>query len=466
MTTTKNKMTHHNGDQKKKHKKKVLLLALLLPLGFLAVAGATVCGLVAGKVFGHRDATKTPLSTVFGSSTINGNEMFMNGQNTPIPPSVVVNPESIWAKALEPKLVNTGYPKSVLNDITITPPTPWVLDGQSVNEVTVSAKPTSVEYDGFIKVTFVLLPGEHVLSNDLKTTSIDLTSLGSTYNNLRNVTDLQLFPAIKASGTGSDKNDQLDINAIKFQYDTTPSGPSPTWADWNWTNTSFGIGGTPQSEQQSLSLWDGIKYAHIRIAPNGWTYYKDSDPVDIKVQLYRPDLQTISDWSTFQATTLATFLVDPSSAQLKTEFKNVLSASSYTWKTNFTAYEANYYFSAPANNKAYLTYEGNPFYNRMDGGASNQYSEFKYALTTKQTIGPTGDILNNNQVGNLDGYFYDQPQQTDVKDAILNKCSTASDWLWSEFSYDLTTSGQVTISAIAGSLYYEGSRTITFSFKS
>jgi hypothetical protein len=108
----------------------------------------------------------------------------------------------------------------------------------------------------------------------------------------------------------------------------------------------------------------------------------------------------------------------------------------------------------------------------MTGAKTTTASVFTYAYETKLQIGSTAPatILTDAQVPDLDGYFFEKPINVEVRDAILDKCSAANTWLWSQFDMNIAagnaSGSSVTISAKTGSLYYTGTRTITFQYKS
>lgn len=470
MSSSKIAKKRHGGGQNKQHRRKALLVGLLIPLGLVCAGTATVGALYGTGIISPR-ATKTTLETVFGSPSLDGNAILMGNSSTPIPRNTAIDYVSIWNDILKPNL--HGYPESIFNDLDITLPT-WQFNVTVTNEVTVSAKQTSAEYAGSITITFILAPGVQNLSADLKTVLIDLPTLqDSSLNSLHKVTEEQLLNAIKLSGTSTYANSDLNINDIKITYDTNPSGQA-NYDDWNWTK-EFGIGsGSDVNQDTTLTLWNQQSqwYDHLKVAPNGGTYYAGSAPVAIQIRLKRLDIATdIADWSTFRNTALPTnFYTQPSQKQVKTAFDTAISSKS--WKNNFIANDVDYEFSFPSpqtstNTLAYLTYPGNPFYNTMSGGDNNDNSKFTYTMYIKEEIGT--DILTTAQIANLNDCFYQLPSRTDIIDAIIGKISGASSYLWSQIVTDIsdlsTTSGKVDLVPVNGSLYYTGSREISFNYK-
>jgi hypothetical protein len=106
-----------------------------------------------------------------------------------------------------------------LNDIKtdaddIAPTVGWVT-------IDVTALSQSRNYDGDFKFyVYIQTQGQGTLANDFTNTAIDL----SAFSNLYNVNDVQLFGYLKTS------NANLNINAITFQYNSTPTSTA-TWVD-------------------------------------------------------------------------------------------------------------------------------------------------------------------------------------------------------------------------------------------
>jgi hypothetical protein len=169
-----------------------------------------------------------------------------------------------------------------------------------------------------------------------------------------------------------------------------------------------------------------------------------------------------------QSTSLETYVVQPSAAQVKTSFTQKI--QSKEWKDNFLISSPNYQFEFPGerNVTTYLSYPGNPIYKTMVGSSTNTNSIFNYELTTKLTIG--ADFLRPTDVDNLNNCFWTLPTASDVRDAIIGKYSSASSYYWSALTFDISqtsaTGGEVIVGATADSLYYQGNRTIAFTYKS
>lgn len=457
----------HNHDNKKNKKKRIaILLGLLIPLLVLFSAAGTITGLYFSGVF---STTKTNIKTIFQADTAHwADDVATKGVTgyigegwvwTPICSSPVDSNEV--RSFLATYSATTSY-ASVLDQIDITVPS--LQSAGAWYQSTITAKPTSREYEGDFKVYFYYDNSQRDLDTDLSTRNIDLSS-----NNEQNVSLTTIFNAFK----NATNNQNLNTDQINFQYyDANNINP---WQNWNSAN-NFG-----NSSTDALHQWNPSTDSYgstaagknlIRIAPKAGGIYDGDSPINVSIKLFRPSIVTAAgtewkqNWSNYN-----TFYADPTPGSFLTKFDEAYNAKSwYTGKLSSTDYDYlidTYNFTIPTGETyGVFTITGNPFYATQNDATATADNSYKFTFVPNTTVDVSTVLINSTDqtISTLNNSFYQSqgtPSVEDVKLAITQVLKSGQNPKWNQIDIIVdptyTTggvNGRITLKGWANSLFY------------